>query len=166
LSHLAEFKDRLFLTFATQTKRKMNTILLFGMPGGAELFFIVLVIIMLFGSKKIPELARGLGKGMREIKNATGDIQREITEGAREVNSMKDKVNVEKQVKDLIQGDKEKKESEAKTSDSSEISEEKSKPENQKSEVKTEKPEPISQTVQRRSPYKTNEPKSNSDLKE
>ena len=84
----------------------MNYILLLGMPGGGELIFIVLIIIMLFGSKKIPELARGLGKGMREIKNATNDIQQEIREGAREVNNAKDFTNVEKQVEKLIKEDK------------------------------------------------------------
>lgn len=86
----------------------MNYILLLGMPGGGELIFIVLIIIMLFGSKKIPELARGLGKGMREIKNATNDIQQEIREGAREVNNAKDFTNVEKQVEKLIKEDKSK----------------------------------------------------------
>src|SRR5665811_1094254 len=80
----------------------MNHVLLFGMPGGGELFIIVLVVIMLFGSKKIPELARGLGKGMREIKNATDDIQREIREGAREMNIPKNPLDIERQVKDLI----------------------------------------------------------------
>ena len=90
----------------------MNQVLLFGMPGGGELFVIVLIIIMLFGSKKIPELARGLGKGMREIKNATNDIQREIREGSREINSVKDVTNVEKQVKDMIVEDKEEKKKE------------------------------------------------------
>ena len=85
----------------------MNYILLLGMPGGGELVFIVLIIIMLFGSKKIPELARGLGKGMREIKNATNDIQQEIREGAREVNNAKDFTNVEKQVEKLIKDEKE-----------------------------------------------------------
>ena len=84
----------------------MNYILLFGMPGGGELVFVVLIIIMLFGSKKIPELARSLGKGMREIKNATNDIQQEIREGAREVNNVKDFTKVEKQVEKLIKGDK------------------------------------------------------------
>lgn len=84
----------------------MNYILLFGMPGGGELVFIVLIIIMLFGSKKIPELARGLGKGMREIKNATNDIQQEIREGAREINNAKNFTNVEKQVENLIKEDK------------------------------------------------------------
>ena len=43
-----------------------------------ELFFVGLVVVMLFGSKKIPEIARGLGKGIREFKNATSDIQEEI----------------------------------------------------------------------------------------
>ena len=84
----------------------MNYILLLGMPGGGELVFIVLIIIILFGSKKIPELARGLGKGMREIKNATNDIQQEIREGAREVNNAKDFTNVEKQVEKMIKEDK------------------------------------------------------------
>lgn len=85
----------------------MNHILLLGMPGGGELFVIVLVIVMLFGSKKIPELARGLGKGMRELKNITNDIQNEIKEGSREINRITDVTNVEKQVKDMIVNEKE-----------------------------------------------------------
>ena len=87
----------------------MNYVLLFGMPGGGELFLIVLVIIMFFGSKKIPELARGLGKGMREIKNATNDIQKEIREGARELSSVKStiddikgSVDVKKQINNML----------------------------------------------------------------
>ena len=52
-----------------------------------ELFFVALVIVMLFGSKKIPEIARGLGKGIREFKNATGDIQEEIRKTSREINN-------------------------------------------------------------------------------
>ena len=83
----------------------MNYILLFGMPGGGELFVIVLVIIMLFGSKKIPELARGLGKGIREIKNATNEIQREIREGANEMNIPKNPLDIKKQVEELIMND-------------------------------------------------------------
>jgi len=142
----------------------MNYVLLFGMPGGAELFFIVLVVIMLFGSKKIPELARGLGKGMREIKNATGDIQREIREGARDINNIKDQVNVEKQVKDLIKGDKEKKQ---------QVNKDEVKPESSKSEpkdvVKEEVKEeeetsaPISQTIKRRSSYEKEAPQNPSE---
>lgn len=110
----------------------MNYILLLGMPGGGELIFIVLIIIMLFGSKKIPELARGLGKGMREIKNATNDIQQEIREGAREVNNAKDFTNVEKQVEKLIKEDKHTK--------SSEVEEVKKGEEKNKSEIEIKPP--------------------------
>lgn len=44
--------------------------LLISMPGGSEWIFILLAVVVLFGGKKIPELAKGLGKGMREFKNA------------------------------------------------------------------------------------------------
>lgn len=50
--------------------------------GGGELFFIMLVVLMLFGSDKIPEIARGLGKGMQQLKNATNDIKSEIHKSA------------------------------------------------------------------------------------
>ena len=45
---------------------------------GAEIFVILLIVVMLFGADKLPEIARGLGKGMRQIKDATNDIKREI----------------------------------------------------------------------------------------
>lgn len=54
------------------------------MPGGWELVIIVLVIILLFGAKKIPELAKGLGKGIREFKDASKEIKDEIQEGINE----------------------------------------------------------------------------------
>jgi len=41
-----------------------------GMPSGIELFIIVAVIVLLFGGKKIPELAKGLGKGIKDFKSA------------------------------------------------------------------------------------------------
>lgn len=78
-----------------------NILLLFNI-GGAELFFIVLVIIMFFGSKKIPELARSLGKGMRELKNATNDIQQEIKDSTKDITQLKKTVDVEAQVKSMI----------------------------------------------------------------
>ena len=56
----------------------MQTVLAFGMPGGWEWIIIVLVVVLLFGAKKIPELARGLGKGIREFKDATKEIKEEI----------------------------------------------------------------------------------------
>ena len=52
--------------------------------GGGEIFFILLVILMLFGSDKIPEIARALGKGMAQLKNATNEIKHEIQKGTEE----------------------------------------------------------------------------------
>jgi len=52
---------------------------------GPEIFIVVLVVVLLFGSKKIPELARGLGRGIKEFKNATSEIQREITKSTEEI---------------------------------------------------------------------------------
>jgi len=56
-------------------------IFLFGMPGGSEWILIILFVIIFFGAKRIPELARGLGKGIREFKDATKGVQNEIEEG-------------------------------------------------------------------------------------
>lgn len=71
--------------------------------GGGELVIIVLVIVMFFGSKKIPEIARTLGKGISELKNATSDIQQEIKKSVpSEVTDFKKSVNVEHQVKSFI----------------------------------------------------------------
>jgi len=49
---------------------------------GPEIFIVMLIVVMLFGADKIPEMAKGLGKGMRQLKDATNDIKREITESA------------------------------------------------------------------------------------
>jgi len=53
-------------------------VLLFGALGMQELLVIFLVILLLFGSKRLPELARGLGKGLREFKKATNEIKNEM----------------------------------------------------------------------------------------
>jgi sec-independent protein translocase protein TatA len=50
--------------------------------GGGELVFIILMAVMLFGADKIPEIARTLGKGMAQLKNASDDIKHEITKSA------------------------------------------------------------------------------------
>jgi len=50
--------------------------------GGGELFFILIIALMLFGSDKIPVIARNLGKGMAQLKNATNEIKSEITKSA------------------------------------------------------------------------------------
>jgi sec-independent protein translocase protein TatA len=62
------------------------SILLFGMPSGMELFVIVLVVLLLFGAKKLPELARGAGRAIREFKDATKEIKNEIEDGEKALN--------------------------------------------------------------------------------
>lgn len=49
---------------------------------GAEILFILFVVVMVFGADKIPDIARGLGKGMRQLKDATEDIKQEIQKSA------------------------------------------------------------------------------------
>jgi len=49
---------------------------------GGEIAFILFIAIMVFGADKLPEIARGLGKGMRTLKDATNDIKQEITKTA------------------------------------------------------------------------------------
>ena len=49
---------------------------------GAEIAFIMFILVMVFGADKVPDIARGLGKGMRTLKNATEDIKSEITKSA------------------------------------------------------------------------------------
>jgi sec-independent protein translocase protein TatA len=51
---------------------------MFGNIGATEIILIVLVILLLFGAKKIPELARGIGKGMSEFKKGLKDVENEI----------------------------------------------------------------------------------------
>ena len=50
---------------------------------GAEIFIILVIVVMLFGADKLPELARGLGKGMQQLKSATNEVKKEITESAK-----------------------------------------------------------------------------------
>ncbi len=58
-----------------------NIFVFIGGLGGWEVFLIVLAMLLLFGAKKIPELARGLGRGIREFKDATKDFNKEIEGG-------------------------------------------------------------------------------------
>ncbi len=54
---------------------------------GQEIFILALAVLILFGSKKIPEVARGLGKGMREFRKAADDIKRELNQSAPDIKS-------------------------------------------------------------------------------
>ncbi|MCC7028041.1 MAG: twin-arginine translocase TatA/TatE family subunit [Saprospiraceae bacterium] len=59
-------------------------LLFLGNIGGWEMVAVVFVVLLLFGGKKIPELMRGLGSGIREFNNAKNSINNEIREGMRE----------------------------------------------------------------------------------
>jgi len=61
-----------------------TNILAFMGLGGQEMIFIFVALLLLFGAKKIPELARGLGKGIREFKDATKDVRENIEDGLKE----------------------------------------------------------------------------------
>ena len=62
-----------------------------GVPGGWEWVIIALVVLLLFGAKRIPELARGLGHGIREFKGAVGDAKQELDDAAESINSTDEK---------------------------------------------------------------------------
>ncbi len=52
--------------------------------GGSEWIFIILIVLLLFGGKKIPELMRGLGKGIREFNDAKNKVSTELEEGMKD----------------------------------------------------------------------------------
>lgn len=62
----------------------LNILAFFGQLGGWEVLIILFLILILFGAKKIPELARGFGRGIREFKDATKDIKHEIEDSVNE----------------------------------------------------------------------------------
>ena len=62
----------------------INPQLLLSMPSGGEWLTILLVVVVLFGGKKIPELARGIGKGIREFNDAKEGVKKEIETGMTE----------------------------------------------------------------------------------
>ncbi len=61
----------------------MNGLAFIGGVGSGELLLIFLVLLVLFGAKKIPELARGLGKGIHEFKNATKELEEELKDSSK-----------------------------------------------------------------------------------
>ena len=67
----------------------MQNHLLFLNLGGGEIFVILLVVLLFFGSKGIPQVAKGLGRGMREFRDAMNGIEREIRQ---ETDKVKDEV--------------------------------------------------------------------------
>ena len=59
----------------------LNTLLFLGSFGAPEMIIIALIVLLLFGGKKIPELMRGMGKGIREFNNAKDGMRDEIRKG-------------------------------------------------------------------------------------
>ncbi|MFT4022928.1 MAG: twin-arginine translocase TatA/TatE family subunit [Flavihumibacter sp.] len=66
-----------------------NSLLMISMPGGSEWILIILVVLLLFGGRKIPELMRGLGRGIREFNDAKNNVKDEIEQGMREKDTPK-----------------------------------------------------------------------------
>ena len=75
---------------------------------GAEIFFIFLIVLLLFGADKIPDIARGLGKGIRQVKDATQEIKSEIQKSAKskgvDTKSISDQIDKVKEDIDDITG--------------------------------------------------------------
>ncbi|MFD1550611.1 hypothetical protein DNU06_14760 [Putridiphycobacter roseus] len=76
----------------------MQVILFLNDFGTGELVFVMFVVLILFGAKNIPSIAKTLGKGMREIRNASDEIKRDITRSATE---MKRDLNLNNHFKDI-----------------------------------------------------------------
>lgn len=73
--------------------------------GAPEVFVILLIVVMFFGADKIPEIARGLGKGIRQVKDATNEIKREINDSAKKQGIDTDFVkDIQKEVEDVKKG--------------------------------------------------------------
>ena len=69
-----------------------STFFLLSMPGGSEWILILLVILLFFGGKKIPDLMRGIGRGVREFNDAKENVKSEIENGMKEKDREKEKV--------------------------------------------------------------------------
>ena len=71
---------------------------------GQEIVILAMAVLILFGSKRIPEMARGLGKGMREFRKAADDIKRELNQSAPDIKSGLDDIgrNIKESSEDLM----------------------------------------------------------------
>jgi sec-independent protein translocase protein TatA len=74
------------------TAFSLSLLLFLGNLGATEIILIFLVVLLLFGGQKIPELMRGLGRGIREFNNAKNSVEDEIRQGIRDA----EKKNIEK----------------------------------------------------------------------
>ena len=61
---------------------------MFGNIGGSELFLILLIVLVFFGAKKLPDLAKGLGQGIREFRKAAKDVQEEVEKETKKIDEV------------------------------------------------------------------------------
>ena len=73
----------------------LNGFFLFSMPGGSEWILILLVVLLFFGGKKIPDLMRGIGRGVREFNDAKTNVKNEIEAGMAEKDKKEKDAEVE-----------------------------------------------------------------------
>jgi sec-independent protein translocase protein TatA len=63
----------------------MTTLFAFGMPGWQEILLVLMIVLILFGAKRLPELARSLGQSMNEFRKAKDEFDRELHKSAQEL---------------------------------------------------------------------------------
>jgi len=78
------------------------------LPGGMELIVVLFAILLFFGGRKIPELMRGIGKGVKEFNQASDNMKKSIDEGMKEADQMRE----ERHKKEREKAEQEKKETE------------------------------------------------------
>ncbi|NJK91906.1 MAG: twin-arginine translocase TatA/TatE family subunit [Blastochloris sp.] len=75
----------------------MNLIYAIGLPQGGEWFIILFIVVLLFGARKLPELARGLGRSLAEFQKARTDVERELNNAADDIEASKKQALAAKQ---------------------------------------------------------------------
>lgn len=65
----------------------MNALAIFGQPGSTEVIVILFVVLLLFGAKKLPGLARAIGKSLQEFKRGKDEVMRELTSAQEDITS-------------------------------------------------------------------------------
>ncbi len=74
----------------------INTMFALGMPGTPEMIILLVIVVLLFGAKRLPDLARGVGKSIREFKKATSEVEDDIREALKEEPKDKKDASAEK----------------------------------------------------------------------
>ena len=72
----------------------MDIVLAMTTPGWPEILFILLIVLVLFGAKRLPELARGLGQSMNEFRKAKSEFDEEINKASEEIDEAKNDLDI------------------------------------------------------------------------